>query len=58
MKQNPLRNRAAMLRLNPYFAIVSVQEQDVRTKGSEKGLVIVALKRAGQAVPTSQEQET
>jgi large subunit ribosomal protein L4e len=45
MKQNPLRNRAAMLRLNPYFAAVSAREQEIRTKGSEKRLEIVARKR-------------
>jgi len=44
-KKNPLRNYAAMLRLNPYAAVVRAREEEKRTAGSEKRKEVIAARR-------------
>lgn len=44
-KKNPLRNYAAMLRLNPYAAAVRAREEEKRTAGSAKRKEVIAARR-------------
>lgn len=52
-KKNPLRNYAAMLKLNPYAKAVRAREEEKRTAGTEKRKQVIAARREHSKVSKS-----